>query len=202
MPASPPPAGVAPPARTGRAGDVVAAARTVLERDGAARLTMQAVADELGMKAPSLYKHVASKAAIEIELISATLIEVGETLHAALDRADRPDRKERAIRVEREGAHDAVAAVLAAYRRHALAHPNMYRLATTGRLPRELLPEGLEAWACEPLVRLTGDEHRAQALWAFAHGMVILELDGRFPDGSDLDTTWAEGAAAFSRGRG
>ena len=27
--------------------------------------------------------------------------------------------------------------------------------------------------------------------------MVILELDGRFPPGSDLERTWAEGAAAF-----
>lgn len=190
MTGSPPPAGVAPPARAARADDVVAAARTVLERDGAAGLTMQAVADELGIKAPSLYKHVAGKAAIEIELVSTTLAEVGEALHAALDRA------------ERAGEHDAVAAVLAAYRRYALAQPDMYRLATAGRLPRDELPEGLEDWACEPLVRLTGDEHRAQALWAFAHGMVILELDGRFPDGSDLDTTWAEGAAAFRRGRG
>ena len=44
---------------------------------------------------------------------------------------------------------------------------------------------------------MTGEPHRAQALWSFAHGMVILELDGRFPAGSDLDRTWAEGAAAF-----
>src|SRR5690606_37964130 len=111
------PAGIAPPASTGRSGDVVAAARTVLERDGAPDLTMQAVADELGIKAPSLYKHVASKAAIEIELISATLAEVGETLHAALDRADRADRADPAERADRsgragrEGEHDAVAAV-------------------------------------------------------------------------------------------
>jgi AcrR family transcriptional regulator len=187
MPVATPPAVADPPIRTARADDVVAAARTVLERDGAAGLTMQAVADELGIKAPSLYKHVAGKAAIEIELVRATLAEVGRALHAALDRA------------ERVGGHEAVAAVLAAYRSYALAHPNMYRLATAGRLPRDELPEGLEDRACEPLVRLTGDEHRAQALWAFAHGMVILELDGRFPDGSDLDTTWAEGAAAFRR---
>ena len=27
--------------------------------------------------------------------------------------------------------------------------------------------------------------------------MVILEIDGRYPDGSDLDRTWKAGAAAF-----
>ena len=43
-----------------------------------------------------------------------------------------------------------------------------------------------------------GDPFRSQALWSFTHGMVILEIDGRYPDGSDLDRTWAAGAAAFA----
>ena len=34
-------------------------------------------------------------------------------------------------------------------------------------------------------------------MWSAAHGMVILELDGRYPPGSDLDRTWRETAAAF-----
>jgi hypothetical protein len=35
-------------------------------------------------------------------------------------------------------------------------------------------------------------------MWSFAHGMVILELDRRYPDGSDLDRTWRAGAEAFT----
>jgi hypothetical protein len=31
--------------------------------------------------------------------------------------------------------------------------------------------------------------------------MVILEIDGRYPEGSDLDRTWAAGAAAFEAAR-
>ena len=46
---------------------------------------------------------------------------------------------------------------------------------------------------------MTGDPALAQALWSFAHGMVILELDDRYPPGSDLDRTWRAGAAAFAR---
>ena len=42
------------------------------------------------------------------------------------------------------------------------------------------------------------DPWRAQALFAFAHGMVILELDDRFLVGSDLDRTWGAGSDMFA----
>ncbi len=167
----------------GRAAEATAAARTILERDGGAGLTMRAVADQLGIRAPSLYKHVAGKAAIELALIEAGLAEMGDALRAAL---------------ARPGRRGPVAALLAAYRRHALAHPNVYRLATAGALPRGDLTPGLEDWAGEPFLAVAGgDEHRARALWALAHGLVVLELDDRFPPGADLERAWAEGAAAF-----
>jgi hypothetical protein len=41
------------------------------------------------------------------------------------------------------------------------------------------------------------DTHLARAMWAFAHGMVSLEIDGRFPPGADLDGAWAAGASSF-----
>jgi len=88
--------------------------------------------------------------------------------------------------------------LLATYRRSGLAQPNLYRLATSGRLPREDLTPGLEEWAGEPFLLATGEPHLAQALWSFAHGMVILEIDGRYPQHSELDKTWEAGAAAFA----
>jgi AcrR family transcriptional regulator len=168
---------------TSRAAQAAAAARTILERDGGAALTMRAVADELGIRAPSLYKHVAGKAAIELALIEAGLAEMGEALRAAL---------------ARPGRRGPVAALLAAYRRYALAHPAVYRLATAGPLPRADLAPGLEAWAGEPFRTVTGgDEHRARALFAMAHGLTVLELDDRLPPDADVERAWAEGAAAF-----
>lgn len=175
------------PPRPAGVARVVAAARTVLERDGLAGLTMQSVAAEMRIRAPSLYKHVAGRHAIEVELVVDALGEAGAALHAALDEAAPPPT--------------AITALLDAYRRHARANPDMYRLATTGPLPRRELPAGLEDWAGAPFVAVTGDSHLARALWSFAHGMVILELDGRFPDGADLDATWAAGAAAFGQAR-
>jgi AcrR family transcriptional regulator len=185
------PAPSLPPVASPRAAEVVAAARRVVERDGSGGLTMRAVADELQIKAPSLYKHVSGKAGIEADLVAAALLEMGEALHAALDAAPEPAT----------GAGP-VTALLTAYRRQALAQPAMYRLATTGPLARHELPPGLEEWAGSPFFLVTDDPYRAQALWSFAHGMVILELDGRFPDGSDLDRTWAAGAAAFEHACG
>ena len=95
-----------------------------------------------------------------------------------------------------EGARDEpLAAIGRAYRRWALDHPHLYRLMTDGPLDRDALPEGVEAASAAPLVRAcSGDGDLARAAWAFAHGMTILELDGRFPPGADLDAAWRRGA--------
>ncbi|HKO83460.1 MAG TPA: TetR-like C-terminal domain-containing protein [Actinomycetota bacterium] len=77
----------------------------------------------------------------------------------------------------------------------ALAHPHLYRLMNNGPLPRQHLPPGLEDRTAVPVLRVAGSQ--ARALWAFAHGMVMLELDHRFPPDADLDRAWQAGIAAF-----
>jgi AcrR family transcriptional regulator len=171
-------------ARSGRATGIVAAARRILEDEGAAALTMRRLAAAVGMQAPSLYKHFRTKRAVEAALIEQGLLEVGEALHAAVVKA---------------GPGGQVGSLLAAYRAAALANPALYRLATSGPLPRQYLARGLEDWSGEPFFLATGDPWRAQALFSFAHGMVILELDDRFPTGSDLDRSWTAGALAFAK---
>lgn len=169
-----------------RRAQIVAAAREILETEGPDALTMRTVAGRLGMRAPSLYKHVVDKEELEALLIAEALRGMGEELRAAT--ADLPPRAPRR-RVLR--------AIASGYRAWALAHSHLYRLATEGELPRDRLPEGLEAWSSEPLVRAAGSQDRARAAWAFAHGMTILELDGRFPPGADLDRAWAAGIDAL-----
>jgi AcrR family transcriptional regulator len=171
-------------ARSERATEIVVAARRILENEGADGLTMRRLAAEVGIRAPSLYKHFPTKRSVEAAVIEAGMLEFGRALHAAVGGA---------------GQGHEVPALLEAYRGAALASPGLYRLATAGRLPREDLVPGLEDWAGEPFVLATGDPWRAQALFSFAHGMVILELDDRFPEGSDLARTWEAGVAAFHR---
>ncbi len=171
-----------PEARTARAIEIVATARHILEEEGPTALTMRRIADELGIQAPSLYKHFSGKSTVEMALIEDVLFEFGEVAHQAL--------------------HDPTSAtpignLLAVYRHYCLGHPDLYRLCTSGSLDRSALPPGLEEWAGNPWFVVTGDSSLAQALWSFAHGMLILEMDGRYPPGSDLDLTWQAGADAF-----
>jgi AcrR family transcriptional regulator len=166
-----------------RATEIAAAARRILEDEGPDALTMRRLGDEMSMKAPSLYKHLPDKAAIEAVLIEQAFTELGGDLRAVIDGLV-PTA--------------AVEPLLHTYRRIARAHPNLYRLATLGPLDRARLAEGLEDWAGEPFLLVMGDPHLAQAVWSAAHGMVMLELDDRYPPGSDLDRTWAEAATAFT----
>jgi AcrR family transcriptional regulator len=173
------------PLRPPRVREIISAARQVLEAEGAAELTMRRLGDVVGIRAPSIYKHLPGKHAVEVALIESGLLEMGQALREALDES-RPD--------------SAVPDLLAGYRRQARAHPNLYRLATAGRLPRSELTLGLEEWAGRPWFVVTGDPYVAQALWSFAHGMVSLELDHRYPEASDVDRTWTAGAKAFAAG--
>src|SRR5947207_10307407 len=156
-----------------RAGDIVAAAREILAAEGPESLTMRRLAAELGIQAPSLYKHLSGKHAVEDAIIAAALAELGAALHAVVDAGGR------------------VLDLLQVYRSYAKREPNLYRLASTGQLRRDALPPGLEEWAGNPFFRVTRDPTVAQPLWSSAHGMVILELSNRSPPGPDLDATLA-----------
>jgi AcrR family transcriptional regulator len=171
--------------RSTRAAEIVAVARRILEEEGADALTMRRLASAVGMQAPSLYKHFGTKRAVEAALVEHGLFELGTVLHTAVAGGAR-----------RGGGP--VRRLLTAYRTVALANPALYRLATAGPLPREDLPAGLEDWAGEPFFLAAGDPWRAQALFAFAHGMVVLELDDRFLPESDVRPTWEAAARAFS----
>ena len=174
-----------PRERTPRARQIIATARTLLEAEGSDGLTMRRLADELGIRAPSLYKHVDGRPGLELALVETGLDETGLALHAAVAGSN----------------GDPVSDLLGAYRAMGRANPELYRLITASSFPRAGLLPGLEAWAGEPFFLAAGEPYLAQALWSFAHGTLILELDGRFLDGSDLDRTWRAGTEAFSAAR-
>jgi AcrR family transcriptional regulator len=159
-----------------RRDQILDAAERLLSSEGREALTKRRVAAELGIQAPSLYKHVRSKDDIEAGLQERALVSMAEALAPASD----------------------LPAIASAYRGWALSHPHLYAVATSGPLHRDRLSPGVEEAAAAPVVMAAdGDEHRARALWALAHGLVSLELAGRFPPGADLDQTWAAAVTAF-----
>lgn len=170
---------------TPRARQIIDAARVLLEAVGSEGLTMRRLADELGIRAPSLYKHFSGRSALELALVEVGLEETGVAMHAA---------------VKGSKGHP-VSDLLHTYRSMGLANPELYRLITAGSFPRAGLLPGLEAWAGEPFFLAVADPYLAQALWSFAHGALILELDQRFLGGSDLDQTWHAGTEAFIAAR-
>jgi AcrR family transcriptional regulator len=171
----------APDRLTPRAREIVDAARELLDEEGPEALSMRRVAERLGIRAPSIYKHLPDKQALETALISAGFEEQAAAFTAAVD-----------------GSDDPLSSLAGAYRAFARAHPHLYRLMTERPLQRERLAPGVEERAARPLVEAVGgDPDRARAVWAFAHGMTVLELNGRFPPNADLDAAWVRGLDGF-----
>jgi AcrR family transcriptional regulator len=161
-----------------RRGEVVDAAERILEREGPDAVTMRRLAEELGVQAPSLYKHITGKAEIQAALQQHALERLGAVLAEAS--AD-------------------LATLAAAYRRWALEHPRLYELSARHPLDRPALGSGVESAASAPLLKITGGNiAAARAVWGFAHGLVDLELANRFPADADLDAAWEHGISAFS----
>jgi AcrR family transcriptional regulator len=161
---------------------IVAAARELLETGGADALSMRSVAARLGIRAPSLYKHFRDKQALEHALISDGFAELAAAFEAAYTGPTA----------------DPLAALGRAYRRFGQDHPHLYRLMTERPLDRALLVPGREDDAAAWVVRAAGgDPDLARAAFGFAHGMTILELNGRFPPDADLDAAWARGIEAL-----
>jgi AcrR family transcriptional regulator len=165
------------PELSGRQREILDTARALLARDGVEALSLGSVAKAIGIKTPSLYKHFGSRADLEAALIATGLQELAEALEAA-----------------GEDLHS----LGAAYRSFALAHPELYRLMTAGPLPREKLPEGLEARAALPMQKALPDPHLARAAAALAHGLASLEIAQRFPPWSKLEKSWERALDALA----
>jgi AcrR family transcriptional regulator len=145
-------------------------ALSLLEEKGLKALSMRNLADCLHMKAPSLYKHVSGR-----DEIIARLQEVGiQSFAEAISKA-RPTKSAKAL----------------AYRGWATENPNLYEVTFRIPLLRDRLPQGLEDGVTQMIIQITGKDHEhARAVWGLMHGLVDLEIAGRFPQNANLEKTW------------
>jgi len=165
-----------------RRDEILDVAAALVEEEGPDALTMRELAARMGIRAPSLYKHVRDKDDIVAGVQERALIDMGRHLSAATGLG--------------------LTGLAEAYRSWARAHPRLYEVATRRPLARDQIAPGVEYAAAAPLLdAVGGDEHLARALWALAHGLVDLELSYRFPPGADLDTTWRTALTGFEQQR-
>jgi AcrR family transcriptional regulator len=161
---------------------VARAAASLVDREGRAALTLARVADDLGVKSPSLYNHIESLGALE-RLVS-------------LDGIDRLADTCRAAAMGRSGA-DGFRAMAHAYRGFAVAHPGVYPLTQVSR-PGDAEYEAKAARLLEPVLAiLTGFGlpqaelvHAARAVRSALHGFAVLENDAGFGLDVDVDQSF------------
>ena len=160
---------------------IVTAARTLLERDGPAGLTMAAVGTAVGVRAPSLYKRVKDRD----QLLRSVLDQVAGELAAALDKAS----------TDADPA-DALLRMVGVYRHFAHANPVCYSLLigiSPGSADRSQISSRAVLAATTALVGPDGALAAARTLTAWAHGFISMELSGGFQLGGDLEDAWIYG---------
>ncbi|KJL41438.1 MULTISPECIES: TetR/AcrR family transcriptional regulator [Microbacterium] len=170
------------PERTSYA-EIVAAGRDILEESGPAGLTMQSVAQRVGVRAPSLYKRVRDRDALIGAVAAATV----DDLTGRLEASDR-----------------SLEGLARAYRALAHERPEGFRLMFAAAAPQELLDRaGLTI--VDSAAVITGEEHAldaARLVTAWATGFIHMELAGAFRLGGDVDGAFDYGLAALRRGLG
>lgn len=170
---------------------------------GASGLSLKAIAQQMGMSAPALYRYFANRDELLTELILGAYRDLGDAVEAALTPDSPPGEK--------------LHQVAATLREWALADPQRYLLlygtpvpgysappeATT--LARRILAPVVDAFAASqtppPSAASTGRKrasrrgagasavafHRSVILWTRLHGILSLEVAGHFA-GMNLDT--------------
>ena len=163
--------------------EVVAAARVLLEEAGVAGLTMQAVAQRVGVRAPSLYKRFRDRDALLVAVAQVTIDELAD-------------------RFEAEGLD--LAGLAVAYRAFAHERPEAFRLVFTAAAPQGAL-ERSSAPVVRAAAELVGEERAldaARLFTAWATGFLQMELAGAFRLGGDVDEAFAYGLERIVTGLG
>ncbi|CAN5177981.1 TetR/AcrR family transcriptional regulator [soil metagenome] len=167
--------------RAGLSNDaVIEEASSILDEHGFEGLTLAALAENLGVRIPSLYKHVDGMPAIQRGIMIAAKTSLSNTLgHAAIGKSR----------------DEAITALSIAYRNWALGHPGQYPM--TVRAPIAGDEQDLVASTALVTVvftvlagyELRGDDavDATRFLRAALHGFVALETGGAFELPVDLE---------------
>lgn len=171
---------------------VLEKALDLLEIGGVENLSLNKLAAELGVKAPSLYRYFNSKAELLKAINMATVESLVETMRSAAVGEDPVETAQ---------------AMTRAYREFAKKHPASYSLAF-GTLPEEMQPDHMymEALALPlqaVMSKIVGHEDSLPMLrgvWALVHGFVMLEISEQFRRGGSVDEAFEKAVRSYIHG--
>jgi AcrR family transcriptional regulator len=165
---------------------VVEAAELLVDREGAAQLTMTALAAELDIRGPSLYSHVANLETLLSLVQNGAMAELGSYLQRAAMGRSGPD---------------GVRALASAVRAFAARHPGRYDLALSKPIDRPAVQaaslaagEAFVAVIESMGVRISNE--LAFSCLATLHGVLTLDRAGLYPSTEvDIDAVYAQATA-------
>jgi AcrR family transcriptional regulator len=171
---------------------VIAAAVDIVDRQGAGALTMTRLADDLGIRLPSLYAHVRGQLDLRRELWLWSVSDMGEHLGASV--------------MGRSG-EDALGAFASALRDYARRYPGRYQLTLDPPVPFDDEAALVRRRANAPfkaVIRSFGLDddtavHAGRALRAAIHGFVALEAQDAIGNGG-TDESFRHLVALLARG--
>lgn len=165
---------------------IIAAGRDILRSDGLPGLTMQAVAQRVGVRAPSLYKRVRGRDDLLRLVVEASLHDLDVRIDAALadGGADAGDDLVELARTMRSFSRE---------------NPAEYRLifADVPDAARASALQRSSAAVLSVAERLAGPDYAlpaARTITAWANGFISMELAGAFRLGGDVDEAFEYGA--------
>lgn len=160
--------------------EIVAVASDILESDGLTGLTMQAVAQRVGVRAPSLYKRVESRDRLIQLVAESSLAAVADRLNAASNAAE----------------------LLNTYRSYSHERPAAFQLAMMPGPHTPVADQRYWVAAGEAILRVSGELAgseqalvAARTLTAWGVGFIGMELNGAFKLGGDVEQAWEFGLA-------
>lgn len=173
---------------------IIQTARRLIEEQGAEQLSLAQLAAALGIKAPSLYRHVSSKTALLQAVNTLTFQKLFEHYETALAAASSDPTAQ-------------LLTILRAHRAFARANPQTYILAFTTTIPEQRADAAMLEQLALPIqalmAQISGPEQSLPALrgaLALVHGFVMLELNDQFKRGGSLDEAFEASIGAYLRG--
>ena len=171
---------------------VVAAAIEIVDREGVRALSLARLADQLGVRTPSLYNHIDGQAGLRKALWIHSVCDLGDVLRTSI--------------LGRSG-DDALFSFAAAFREYAMRYPGRYQLTMAPAAPfddemRAALHRSNEAF--QAVIRsygVSGAQARraGRAFRAAVHGFVVLESEN-FMGSRDRDDSFQYMVRLFAQG--